>query len=125
MACASRPRPGVTSGDEDLVFLYRLTLGACPESYGLQAALRAGIPNSVVEAASRAREAMKFSMGNTFRSSEGRSQFSTLHEEWLKTLLAVSRISENHTVDEDVCDTMLCLWHEINSFFKTEHKGAA
>ncbi|RRT85867.1 hypothetical protein B296_00002863 [Ensete ventricosum] len=46
-----------------------------------------------------------------FKSSEGRSQFSTLHEEWLKTLLDISKLSISGW-NEDASDTLLCLWHE-------------
>ncbi|XP_072964211.1 DNA mismatch repair protein MSH7 isoform X1 [Typha angustifolia] len=109
MACAFNPRSG-----EELVFLYRLSNGACPESYGLQVALMAGIPSHVVEAASKASQKIKLAITQNFKSSEGRSKFSTLHEEWLKTLLAVSRVN-NRGWDEDTSDTLLCLWHELKS----------
>ncbi|RLN25219.1 DNA mismatch repair protein MSH7 [Panicum miliaceum] len=38
MACMLRPRSGAhdSNGEKELTFLYRLTSGACPESYGLQ-----------------------------------------------------------------------------------------
>ncbi|KAF2304882.1 hypothetical protein GH714_039256 [Hevea brasiliensis] len=57
----------------DLVFLYRLASGACPESYGLQVAIMAGIPEMVVDAASKAGQVMKKSIGESFNSSEQRS----------------------------------------------------
>ncbi|XP_058111124.1 DNA mismatch repair protein MSH7 [Magnolia sinica] len=118
MACAFNQRNGSSSmGNQELVFLYKLTSGACPESYGLQVALMAGIPKWVVEAASKASGAMRRSIGENFKSSEGRSEFSTLHEEWLKTILAVSRIN-GCDLDEDDSDTLLLLWHELKNCYR-------
>lgn len=77
-------------------------------------ALMAGIPKLVVEAASEASQRMKALMNENFKSSEGRSEFSTLHEDWLKALLAVLGVNKG-CWDEDAADTILCLWHEIRS----------
>lgn len=115
MACAFNPKDKKSvGGEQELVFLYQLTSGACPESYGLQVALMAGIPKEVVEAASMAARTMKQSIGESFRSSEQRSEFSSLHEEWLRTLLTVSRLGE-HNFDDDAWDTLFCLWHEMKN----------
>ncbi|XP_071726754.1 DNA mismatch repair protein MSH7 [Rutidosis leptorrhynchoides] len=107
-----------TSTNQQLVFLYRLTSGACPESYGMQVALMAGIPNKVVEAATKAAKGMKTKLAVSFKSSERRAEFSTLHEEWLKSVLAVSKV-EDHKLEngdeDDLFDTLFCLWHEIKS----------
>lgn len=120
MACAfkSKSDQAPRGCDQDLVFLYRLTEGACPESYGLQVALMAGIPNQVVETASDAAQAMKRSIGESFKSSELRSEFSSLHEDWLKSLVGISRAAHNNAaIGEDDYDTMVCLWHEIRSSY--------
>ncbi|XP_047320706.1 DNA mismatch repair protein MSH7 [Impatiens glandulifera] len=108
--------------EQNLVFLYRLASGPCPESYGMQVALMAGIPNQVVQAASRAGKTMKASLGETFKSSEQRSEFSSLHEEWLKTLLTMSKISpalidNKEDEDNDTFDTLFCLWHELKNSY--------
>ncbi|KAL5975528.1 DNA mismatch repair protein msh7 [Asimina triloba] len=114
MACAFNQRNGSAfTGDQELVFLYKLTLGPCPESYGLQVALMAGIPKHVVQAASKASKALRRSIGENFRSSEVRSEFSTLHEEWLRTVLAVSMTTNDSDLNEDDSDTLLLLWHEL------------
>ncbi|KAK9102607.1 hypothetical protein Sjap_019861 [Stephania japonica] len=119
MACALRPNDGSSSiDDKELIFLYRLSPGACPESYGLQVALMAGISRNVVEVAAKASQWLKGSIGKNFRSSEKRSEFSTLHEEWLKSLLCAARDSERG-FDEDACDTLLCLYHELKNFYET------
>ncbi|GLT71905.1 hypothetical protein SLA2020_438890 [Shorea laevis] len=54
MAC----RVGNRVGDvEEVTFLYRLTPGECPKSYGVNVALLAGIPDSVLQkAAAKSRE---------------------------------------------------------------------
>ncbi|KAK7271285.1 hypothetical protein RJT34_27060 [Clitoria ternatea] len=118
MACAFKSKSeSYSKRDQELVFLYRLASGACPESYGLQVALMAGIPEKTVNIASKASQQMKKSIGKGFRSSEQRSKFSTLHEEWLKTLVSISRIQDQdyESIDEDVLDTLICLWYEIKT----------
>ncbi|KAJ4958336.1 hypothetical protein NE237_025447 [Protea cynaroides] len=121
MACTFKPKVGGSfDSDQELVFLYRLASGACPESYGLQVALMAGIPRKVVETASKASKGLKELIAENFRSSEQRSEFSTIHEEWVKTLLAVSKIRESslNNDDDDAFDTLLCLWHELKTFYR-------
>ncbi|KAI0487869.1 hypothetical protein KFK09_027692 [Dendrobium nobile] len=105
------------NGEQELVFLYRLASGSSPESYGLQVALMAGIPKSVVEAASTAGDRMKLMISENFKSSELRAEFSTLHEEWLKSILSLSSSSRD-CWDEDTSDTILCLWHEMRSLYR-------
>ncbi|XP_030516396.2 DNA mismatch repair protein MSH7 isoform X2 [Rhodamnia argentea] len=119
MACALKSNGGNHSkSDQELVFLYKLSSGACPESYGLQVACMAGIPQQVVESASKAGQLMKMSVGKSFKSSEQRLEFSTLHEEWLKTLLSVAQTGgHNVNDDEDSLDTFFCLWHELKSLY--------
>ncbi|PON73319.1 DNA mismatch repair [Parasponia andersonii] len=121
MACSFKSKSESFSQNEELVFLYRLTSGACPESYGLQVATMAGIPKKVVNAASKAGQVMKKSIiGDSFKCSEGRAEFSTLHEEWLKSLMTVSLTEDSrfHDEDDDVFDTLLCLWHELKSSYR-------
>ncbi|CAM8914652.1 unnamed protein product [Rhodiola kirilowii] len=116
MSCTFRKSQSPSKSDEELVFLYRLAPGACPESYGLQVALMAGIPNQVVQAATKAGLAMKKSIGQSFRFSEQRSQFSSIHEEWLKGVISVSRTEPNHPSngeDNDALDALFCLWCEL------------
>ncbi|XP_014496504.1 DNA mismatch repair protein MSH7 [Vigna radiata var. radiata] len=118
MACAFKSKSDTYSKrDQELVFLYKLASGACPESYGLQVALMAGIPEKTVNIASKASQRMKKSIGQSFRTSEQRSEFSTLHEEWLKTLVSISRIEDCNSLDEDVLDTLICVWYELKTSF--------
>ena len=119
MACAFKSESNCYSKrDKELVFLYRLASGACPESYGLQVALMAGIPEETVNIASKASQQMKKSIGTSFKSSEQRSEFSTLHEEWLKALVSISQIEDCKSFDEDSLDTLFCLWYELKTLFK-------
>lgn len=120
MACAFKSESdGYSKRKKELVFLYRLASGACPESYGLQVALMAGIPEKTVNVASKASQQMKISVGKSFRSSEQRSEFSTLHEEWLKTLVSISRIEDCKSFDEDAFDSLYCMWYELKTSFKS------
>ncbi|EPS64990.1 hypothetical protein M569_09788, partial [Genlisea aurea] len=103
-----------------LVFLYRLASGASPESYGMEIARMAGIPECVIGAASGAAQAMKGVVGESFfRSREEREEgFSSLHEEWVKSLVSISTLPppENDAGeedDDDVLDSLYCLWHEV------------
>ena len=41
-------------GDEDVTFLYRVTAGNCPKSYGFNVARKAGLPEAVVREAQAA-----------------------------------------------------------------------
>lgn len=114
MACSFKLKSKNSAlGEQELIFLYRLASGPCPESYGMQVANMAGIPEVVVESASKAAQIMKKLIGESFKSSEQRANFSTLHEEWFKTLLAISRAPE--TSSYDTFDTLFCLWHELKS----------
>lgn len=83
----------------------------------MQIALMAGIPNSVVQAASRAGQVMKEIVGESFKSSERRENFSTLHEQWLKAILSISKTKETD-FDDDTFDSLFCLWHELKRSFK-------
>ncbi|GMI97714.1 MUTS homolog 7, ARABIDOPSIS THALIANA MUTS HOMOLOG 7, MUTS HOMOLOG 6-2 [Hibiscus trionum] len=114
MACSFNSK---SKGEQELVFLYRLTNGACPESYGMQVAIMAGIPENVVEDASKAAQVMKRIVGESFRSSEQRSEFSTLHEEWLRTLVNLSQVGNCDYDDGDAYDTLFCLWHELKNSY--------
>lgn len=119
MACAFKSNTGNSlKSDEELVFLYRLASGACPESYGLKVAMMAGVPEKVVGVASHASLVMKNSIGKSFKSSEQRSEFSTLHEEWLKGIVNFSRNVDSDCTEEDAYDTLFCLWHEIKSSYQ-------
>ncbi|KAG6424168.1 hypothetical protein SASPL_114581 [Salvia splendens] len=115
--CFDRTSDTSSEADQKLIFLYRLASGACPQSYGMQIAAMAGIPNTVILAASKARQVMKEIVGESFKSSEQRENFSTLHEEWLKSILSISKTKETD-FDDDAFDFLFCLWHELKRSLK-------
>uniref|UniRef100_A0A0D9UXJ9 DNA mismatch repair proteins mutS family domain-containing protein n=1 Tax=Leersia perrieri TaxID=77586 RepID=A0A0D9UXJ9_9ORYZ len=118
MACMLNPRNnGDGDGEKELTFLYRLTSGACPESYGLQVATMAGLPRSIVERAAVAGEAMRSKIAGNFRTSENRAEFSTLHEEWVRTIMAICSVKDVH-LDEDTMATLFCVFHELKADFR-------
>ncbi|KAL4517804.1 hypothetical protein Ndes2526A_g02182 [Nannochloris sp. 'desiccata'] len=51
MACAVTPAEDGGDGVDQVTFLYRLTEGACPKSYGVNVARLAGLPDAVVRRA--------------------------------------------------------------------------
>ncbi|GJN05607.1 hypothetical protein PR202_ga23254 [Eleusine coracana subsp. coracana] len=119
MACMFKPKNGAhgDSVEKELTFLYRLTSGACPESYGLQVATMAGIPKSIVEKASVAGQMMRSKIARNFKSSEERAEFSTLHEEWLRTAMYVCDVKDGK-LDDDAMDTAFCISQELKAHFK-------
>lgn len=114
MACMFKPSSD-GNGQKELTFLYRLTSGACPESYGLQVATMAGIPKSIVEKASVAGQVMRSKIAKNFKSSEQRAEFSTLHEEWLRAALAVGMSVKDDHLDDDIIDTLCCIQQELKA----------
>ncbi|CAN1288523.1 DNA mismatch repair protein MSH7 [Linum perenne] len=75
-------------------------------------------PDQVVESASRAAQVMHKSVGESFKLSELRFEFSSLHEEWVRSLVNAARgvemsDSEFENGYDDVYDTLVCLWHEL------------
>ncbi|CAN1829192.1 DNA mismatch repair protein MSH7 [Linum perenne] len=77
-------------------------------------------PDQVVESASRAAQVMHKSVGESFKLSELRFEFSSLHEEWVRSLVNAARGVEMSDLDfengyDDVYDTLVCLWHELKS----------
>ena len=50
------------SGAEEVTFLYKLTQGSCPRSYGVNVARLAGLPEDVVQAAAKASKEMEEAM---------------------------------------------------------------
>ncbi|KAL3680388.1 hypothetical protein R1sor_023344 [Riccia sorocarpa] len=97
MACAfqSRSRKGEnnSSGEDDsdldkeLVFLYKLTEGSSPKIFGLQVALRAGIPTSVVKSAHCAAQSMQESLSHAFCMDDKSAELGANMKQLLHTVL--------------------------------------
>ncbi|KAL3517379.1 hypothetical protein ACH5RR_019968 [Cinchona calisaya] len=97
-------------GLEDVTFLYRLTPGACPKSYGVNVARLAGLPDVVLQkATSKSRE---------FEESYGRKMgpkdiISTYQKEQLKNLMRdLMNTLANRSCDESVVSTLVELQHK-------------
>jgi DNA mismatch repair protein MSH6 len=105
-----------------LVFLYKLSPGASPDSYGLHVASLAGLPEKVIKQAGNARGIIQSRLSSTFRANVHRVHFSHLHEDWLRTILVAlspNVLKSNTAGDmEDAYDTLLCVWHELQTAAK-------
>lgn len=114
-----------TSQERSLVFLYKLSPGASPDSYGLHVAALAGLPNTVIQRAERARSIIQSRLSSTFQKNAHRMHFSHVHDQWLRTILAASNLngSSCSAIDvEDAYDTLLCVWHELQSCLHKQDK---
>ncbi|CAK8544398.1 unnamed protein product [Lathyrus sativus] len=116
--CLSHMACQVGSGNEGLdevTFLYRLTPGACPKSYGVNVARLAGLPTSVLQkAAAKSRE---------FEASYGKyrnvaSETNCLNQSWVDNIIGVvqklNNAATNLSCDEAVSDS---------SLMKLQHKA--
>lgn len=104
--------------EKRLVFLYKLSSGASPDSYGLHAALLAGMPITVVKRAEQARSIIQSRLSSTFESTSFREQFSHAHDEWLRTILSIPKLKASNCSSfdvEDAYDTLVCVRHEVQS----------
>ncbi|KAL1312736.1 hypothetical protein HN51_039337 [Arachis hypogaea] len=102
-----------TIGVDEVTFLYRLTPGACPKSYGVNVARLAGLPTSVLQkAAAKSKE---------FEASYGKSRNASLetnspNQEWVDEMIVVMKMlnkaAANLSYQEGGCDSSL---HELKS----------
>ena len=106
----------VSTSLKRLVFLYKLSPGASPDSYGLHVASLAGLPEKVIKQAENARTIIQSRLSSTFQANAHRLHFSHLHEDWLRTIFVASSPNVSSTADiEDAYDTLLCIWHELQT----------
>ncbi|MCO5574053.1 hypothetical protein L7F22_027830 [Adiantum nelumboides] len=106
----------INAKERSLVFLYKLSPGASPDSYGLHVASLAGLPSTVIERAEEARKILHSRLSSTFKKNAHRVHFSHIHDQWLRTILGASRPDESSctlTEMEDAHDLLLCIWHEL------------
>ncbi|RAL49223.1 hypothetical protein DM860_014441 [Cuscuta australis] len=61
-------------GMEEVTFLYRLTLGICPKSYGVNVARLAGIPDSILQRAAQKSQEFEWAYDNRTRSGGNSSE---------------------------------------------------
>jgi DNA mismatch repair protein MSH6 len=95
--------------DQELVFLYNLGEGVCKQSYGLQVATLAGVPQSIVQSAKQASSRMETKISATFDYVLLKEGLPPLHEQWMLGLTGVV----SYDNEEDAADTILCIWEEM------------
>ncbi|XP_030532528.2 DNA mismatch repair protein MSH6 [Rhodamnia argentea] len=104
-----------TDGIEEVTFLYRLTPGPCPKSYGVNVARLAGLPESILQkAASRSRE-FEHSYGRHKKGSPKHSctQFSEEMALFMQKLMKlVMQSSDSELFDTTCIDSFVKLQHE-------------
>ena len=111
----------VSTSQKRLVFLYKLSPGASPDSYGLHVASLAGLPEKVIKQAENARSIIQSRLSSTFQANAHRLHFSHIHENWLRTIFAMlnPNVLKSNAVDiRDAYDTLLCVWHELQTIDK-------
>ncbi|XP_065860345.1 DNA mismatch repair protein MSH6 [Euphorbia lathyris] len=98
MACQVGSRVGEV---EEVTFLYRLTPGACPKSYGVNVARLAGLPESILQkAAAKSREFE--SIYGKKRKSKGKSRGNEMAA-FIKNMIVVARSSSGYgSVDSSI-----------------------
>ncbi|KAH8956231.1 hypothetical protein BDL97_07G029800 [Sphagnum fallax] len=116
MTCAmesntSNQTPNSVS-DQKLVFLYKLEEGVCKQSYGLQVATLAGIPQSVVQSAKQASSKMETKVSSIFDYVLLKEGLLPLHKQWMMRLSGVA----SYDNEGDAADMILCIWEEMQRY---------
>ncbi|GJX79340.1 DNA mismatch repair protein MSH6 [Tanacetum coccineum] len=90
MAC--RVGDGV-GGLEEVTFLYKLTLGACPKSYGVNVARLAGLPDNVLQKAATKSEEFETMYG------KNRNRSNPTNKHWKDEMMVILQSLSNCLVD--------------------------
>ncbi|XP_027099310.1 DNA mismatch repair protein MSH6-like isoform X1 [Coffea arabica] len=91
-------------GLEDVTFLYRLTPGACPKSYGVNVARLAGLPDAVLQKATLKSRDFEETYG---RIKGPKDKFSTHQKEELKNVMKnLSTIVANNSCHQSAVSTL-------------------
>jgi DNA mismatch repair protein MSH6 len=109
MACEVASTPG---GSEEVTFLYKLVMGACPKSYGVNVARLAGMPESILQrAGSRSAQLeLAFECNNKKEITDKVVDLS--EEELLKELQYVLKKSQMCDHDPIIMRRLLLLWEQ-------------
>lgn len=95
-------------GLDEVTFLYRLTLGACPKSYGVNVARLAGLPTSVLQKAAAKSREFEASYG---KCRKGSSETNSLNQSWVDEIIVIiqklNNTATNLSCQETVCDPSL------------------
>ncbi|XP_020269979.1 DNA mismatch repair protein MSH6 isoform X2 [Asparagus officinalis] len=110
MACQVEKGNG---GIEEVTFLYRLTPGSCPKSYGVNVARLAGIPSSVLETATRKSTEFEINYGKGKK--ESRRDFSAaIKDEEIAVIKDFLAAAKNLDQDDNTQALNMRLLEEIH-----------
>nr|KJB10172.1 hypothetical protein B456_001G187300 [Gossypium raimondii] len=91
-------------GAEEVTFLYRLTPGACPKSYGVNVARIAGLPDSVLRtAASKSREFEAVYGKHRSKGSEDKLPMQSSLDEMVVFIRELISLTRSKTCEEGTC----------------------
>ncbi|KAK9930743.1 hypothetical protein M0R45_027771 [Rubus argutus] len=104
-------------GVEEVTFLYRLTHGACPKSYGVNIARLAGLPISVLQKAAAKSREFEAAYGNRKGSEDGFPFQSPVDmvECFQKFINTVAKLTSHKSTDSIDIDSLTEVWHRARS----------
>ncbi|KAH6813900.1 MUTS-like protein 6 [Perilla frutescens var. frutescens] len=88
-------------GLEEVVFLYKLTPGACPKSYGVNVARLAGLPDTVLKKAAAMSQEFEGTYGNRLGANISTQRWEDKASLIIKNLLEIVAMTDYHTLAED------------------------
>ncbi|KAH9551678.1 hypothetical protein CY35_09G025900 [Sphagnum magellanicum] len=109
MACEVASTPG---GSEEVTFLYKLVMGACPKSYGVNVARLAGMPESILQRASSRSAQLELAFECNDKKEITDKVVDLSEEELLKELQHVFKKSQMCDHDPIILRRLLLLWEQ-------------
>ncbi|PRQ21660.1 putative DNA mismatch repair protein MutS [Rosa chinensis] len=104
------------AGVEEVTFLYRLTPGACPKSYGVNIARLAGLPISVLQKAAAKSREFEAAYGKHLKQSEDSFPFQSPVNKMVECIQKVTNIVAKLTSHESTeginIDSLTEVWHK-------------
>lgn len=108
MAC----QVGGVQGVEEVTFLYKLTLGACPKSYGVNVARLAGLPEAVLQRAAAKSQDFEGMYGKYGK------QFDKSNQSWEEELIILIQKLINVSADRDCHEGIV-----VNPLDELQHRA--
>nr|XP_011465355.1 PREDICTED: DNA mismatch repair protein MSH6 [Fragaria vesca subsp. vesca] len=103
-------------GVEEVTFLYRLTRGACPKSYGVNVARLAGLPISVLQKAAAKSREFEAAYGKHLEQSEDSFPFQSpadkIVECFIKFTNTVAKLTSHESTEGIDIDSLTEVWHD-------------
>lgn len=109
MACEVASTPG---GSEEVTFLYKLVMGACPKSYGVNVARLAGMPESILQRAGSRSAQLELAFHCNVKKEITGKVVDLSEEELLKELQHVLKKSQMCDHDPIILRRLLLLWEQ-------------